>query len=221
MKELRVVLADDHALVRAGIRALLDHLKGVKVVGEAGDGLEALAIIRTTAPDLALIDLAMPNLNGIDATEKIRITFPEVKVIILSMYRGEEFVTQALRAGASGFLVKDAAASELEAALQTVARGEIYLSPVVAKTIIAASLRRPTDSPKAGEDLTGRQREVLRLIVQGLTTKEMAPLLGISSKTVEVHRAQIMDRLEIRDVPGLVRYAMRVGLITPEPYQGL
>lgn len=220
MKELRVVLADDHALVRAGFRALLDNLPGVKVVGEAGDGIEALTIVRKTLPDLALVDLAMPGLNGIAAAEEIRTAFPQVKVIIVSMYRGEEFVMQAFRAGASGFLVKDAAEYELEIAIHAVARGELYLSPAVSKAVIASSVGRPGDQSRIAEDVTPRQREVLRLVVQGRTTKEIAHALGISTKTVEVHRAQLMDRLEIRDVPGLVRYAMRVGLITPEPYQG-
>ncbi len=220
MKELRVALADDHALVRAGVRALLDNLPGVKVVGEAGDGIEALRIIARTSPDIALIDLAMPNMDGIHVLEHMATSFPAVKVIILSIHRGEEFVTQALRAGAAGYLVKDAAESELELAIQAVARGESYLSPAISKALIANSVRRPGDPPKGAAEITPRQSEVLRLVVEGRTTKEIAHELGISVKTVEVHRAQLADRLGIHDVPGLVRYAMRIGMITPEPYQG-
>jgi DNA-binding NarL/FixJ family response regulator len=220
MKELRIVLADDHALVRAGIRALLDNLGGVKVVGEAGNGLETLKIIGETSPDIALIDIAMPELNGLAAAERAGRLFPSVKVIILSMHRGQEFVIQALRAGAVGFLVKDAAESELEVAIHSVARGESYLSPAVSKGVIASSIGWTGEYSKTAVDLTPRQREVLRLVVQGRTTKEIAHALGISAKTVEVHRAQLTDRLGIHDVPGLVRYAMRTGLITPEPYQG-
>jgi DNA-binding NarL/FixJ family response regulator len=212
VKKLRILLADDHALVRAGIRVLVESIPNVEVIGEAGNGNEALALIESTSPDIALLDMAMPGLNGLAVTEAISSKFPEVKVIILSMHQSAEFVLHALRAGADGYIVKDGASSELGAAIEAVARGESYLSPAVSRLVIASSLGRPEQIP----ELTARQRQVLRLLVQGQTMKEIAYTLGVSIKTVEAHRAQLMDRLKIHDVPGLVRYAMRTGLIPPE-----
>jgi DNA-binding NarL/FixJ family response regulator len=212
VKKLRILLADDHALVRAGIRVLVESIPNVEVIGEAGNGNEALALIESTSPDIALLDMAMPGLNGLAVTEAISSKFPEVKVIILSMHQSAEFVLHALRAGADGYIVKDGASSELAAAIEAVARGESYLSPAVSRLVIASSLGRPEQIP----ELTARQRQVLRLLVQGQTMKEIAYTLGVSIKTVEAHRAQLMDRLKIHDVPGLVRYAMRTGLIPPE-----
>jgi len=216
MKKLRVILADDHALVRAGIRVLMESLPDVEVVGEAGNGLEALEVIRKTSPDIAVLDIGMPKLNGLGATDIIASDFPHVKVIILSMHRGREFVTSALRAGAAGYIVKDAATAELGIAIQTVAIGASYLSPAISKTIVASSPggSGPLMQP---EELTARQRQVLRLVVEGRTMKEIAGRLGISVKTVEAHRGQMTERLGIPDVPGLVRYAMRTGVLRPEP----
>jgi len=216
MKKLRIILADDHALVRAGIRMLIESLPDVEVVGEAGNGEEALEVIKKTSPDIAVLDLGMPRLNGLGTTEYITKYFPKVKVIILSMHRGAEFVLHALRAGAAGYIVKDAATAELGAAIHAVARGESYLSPAISKTVIASSLGR-NEPPGPQEELTVRQREVLRLVVEGRTMKEIAGILGLSVKTVEAHRAQMTERLGIYDVPGLVRYAMRTGLARPEP----
>jgi DNA-binding NarL/FixJ family response regulator len=202
-------------LVRAGIRVLIESIPHVEVAGEAGNGLEALELIERASPDIALLDLAMPEMNGLGVTEVLAKRFPEVKVIILSMHGSSEFVMHALRAGAHGYIVKDAATSELAAAIHAVARGESYLSPAVSRVVIASSLERG-DQPKPVEDLTARQRQVLRLLVEGRTMKEVALILGVSIKTVEAHRAQLMDRLKIHDVPGLVRYAMRTGLTPPE-----
>jgi len=216
MKKLRVILADDHVLVRAGIRALIESLPDVEVVGEAGNGLEALELIKKTCPDVALLDIGMPELNGLGATDLVSRDFPEVKVIILSMHHGDEFVMSALRAGAAGYIAKDAATSELGAAIRAVAIGASYLSPAISKTFLA----RPVGgigSPFQSEEITARQREVLRLVVEGRTMKEIAGRLGLSVKTVEAHRAQLTERLGIRDVPGLVRYAMRIGLLRAEP----
>ena len=210
MKKLRVILADDHALVRAGIRVLIESLPDVEVVGEAGNGLEALELIRKTTPDIAVLDIGMPELNGLGATDLVTREFPSVKVIILSMHQGHEFVMCALRAGAAGYLVKDAATAELGAAIHAVALGASYLSPAISKTFFANPLDG-SRSPVRLEELTPRQRQVLRLVVEGRTMK------GISIKTAEAHRAQITERLGIRDVPGLVRYAMRIGLLRPEP----
>ena len=215
LKKLRIILADDHALVRAGIRVLVESIPGVEVIGEAGNGNEALALIERTSPDIALLDMAMPELNGLGVTEAVAKRFPEVKVIILSMHQSAEFVLHALRAGAVGYIVKDGASSELEAGIEAVARGESYLSPAIWRLVIASSLAR-AEQTKTVQELTTRQRQVLRLLVEGQTMKEIAYSLGVSIKTVEAHRAQLMDRLKIHDIPGLVRYAMRTGLTPPE-----
>lgn len=216
MKTIRVLLADDHALVRAGIRSLLEKLPGVQVVGEASDGREALALIKSRAPNLILMDIAMTGLNGLDAAARVAREFPEIGVIILSMHATEEYVMQALRAGVSGYLLKDAATVELELAIQAVTRGETYLSPAISRRVIDDYLERVGHEQQPVEQLTPRQREILQLIAEGKSTKEIAFLLNLSVKTVETHRAQLMDRLDIHDVAGLVRYAMRIGLIWPE-----
>jgi DNA-binding NarL/FixJ family response regulator len=217
LKKLRIILIDDHALVRAGLRVLIESIPGVEVACEAGNGREALELVEKTSPDIALLDLAMPEENGLAVTEALKKRFPCVKVIILSMHRRGEFVMDALRAGADGYLVKDAAMGELEAAIHAVARGESYLSPAVSRLVIASSLERPDQAKAAAEELTARQRQVLRLLVEGRTMKAIALTLGVSIKTVEAHRAQLMARLKIYDIPGLVRYAMRKGLTPPEP----
>lgn len=213
MASVRVLLADDHALVRSGIRSLLQSLDNVEVVGEAGDGDTALKLIEQLAPDIVLMDITMPGLNGLEALPRIRTAFPAVRVIILSMHTNEAYVSKALRSGAVGYLLKDAATIELELALQAVSRGDTYLSPAVSKQLIADHVRR--DTPAAAADpLTPRQREILQAIAEGHTTQQIAQRLKISVKTVEAHRAQLMDRLDIHDVAGLVRYAIKIGLIS-------
>lgn len=213
MAPVRVLLADDHALVRSGIRSLLQSLDNVEVVGEAGDGDTALKLIEQLAPDIVLMDITMPGLNGLEALPRIRTAFPAVRVIILSMHTNEAYVSKALRSGAVGYLLKDAATIELELALQAVSRGDTYLSPAVSKQLIADHVRR--DTPAAAADpLTPRQREILQAIAEGHTTQQIAQRLKISVKTVEAHRAQLMDRLDIHDVAGLVRYAIKIGLIS-------
>jgi DNA-binding NarL/FixJ family response regulator len=214
MKPIRVLLADDHALVRAGIHSLLDKMPSVEVVGEAGDGREALALIKKHLPDIALMDITMTGLNGLEATARSVKEFPSVKVIILSMHANEEYVMQALRAGASGYLLKDAATVELGLALQAVSKDETYLSPAISKRVIDSYLNRVSPQQSPLEQLTSRQREILQLIAEGRSTKEIAFLLNVSIKTVETHRSQLMERLDIHDVPNLVRYAIRVGLVT-------
>jgi DNA-binding NarL/FixJ family response regulator len=216
MKKLRVILADDHALVRAGIRVLIESLPDVAVVGEAGNGLEAVELIRRTTPDIAVLDIGMPELNGLAATDIIATDFPRVKVIILSMHQGQEFVMSAFRAGVAGYIVKDAATAELGAAIRAVALGATYLSPAISKTVLL-NAQGGGGSPHPLRELTVRQLQVLRLVVEGRTMKEIAARLGLSVKTVEAHRAQMTERLGIHDVPGLVRYAMRIGLLRPEP----
>ena len=216
MKPYRILLADDHALVRAGIRSLLEKLPDTEIVGEAGDGREALSLVQTLQPNIVLMDVAMPGLNGLEAVSRLQKEFPEIKVIILSMHANEEYVIQALRAGACGYLLKDAATVELEMALQAVDRGENYLSPAFSKQVIDNYVARVSGHPGALDQLTSRQREILQLIAEGKNTKEIAALLSVSVKTVETHRAQLMERLDIHDVPGLVRYAIRMGLISLE-----
>ena len=217
VKPVRVMLADDHTLVRAGIRALLERLPGVEVVGEAGDGREVLKLVGTQRPDVVLMDIAMPGLNGLEAAARLAKDFPDVRVIILSMHHNEEYVWRALKAGAAGYLLKKAATAELATALQCVAHGEVYLSREI-------STRVPKSFPQDGianrksplEQLTGRQREILQLIAEGQNTQGIAELLKVSPKTIEYHRLKLMDCLNVHDVPGLVRFALRVGLIPQE-----
>lgn len=220
MSPIRVLLAEDHALVRAGFRALLAALADVTVVGEAADGRQALQLVAELQPDIVLMDIAMSELNGLAATERIVQAWPAVRVVILSMHANEEYVLQALRTGARGYLLKDAGISELELAVRAVAAGETYLSPPISKQVIAGYVSRAGGPPSAELDpgaeaprLTPRQREVLHLLADGRTVKEIGRQLGISEKTVETHRAQLMQRLNIFDLPGLVRYAMRTGLV--------
>jgi DNA-binding NarL/FixJ family response regulator len=216
MASMRIVLADDHTLFRAGIRALLADNTGGEVVAEAGDGHEAMRLIALHQPDVAVLDIGMSGLNGLEVTARVVAEYPGVRVIILSMHAHEEYVLQALRAGAVGYLLKDADTVELGLALRAVMRGEIYLSPAVSRQVVMGYVQQagtPVDEP---ERLSLRQRETLQLIAEGHTTQEIAYRLGISVKTVEKHRAQLMERLDIHDVAGLVRYAIRAGLVTPE-----
>jgi DNA-binding NarL/FixJ family response regulator/phosphopantetheine adenylyltransferase len=213
---IRVVLADDHALVRAG-HPLAPQRDARRRGGRAkpASGEEALEIASREQPDVVLMDIAMKGITGLEAAARMRDQHPGVRVIILSMHSGEEYVLQALRAGAVGYLLKDAATGELELALRTVIRGESWLSPAVSRQVVEGYVQRVGGD--AGPDvLTARQREVLRLVAGGKSTKEIAFALNLSVKTVETHRAQIMERLGIRDVAGLVRYALRTGLIPPE-----
>jgi DNA-binding NarL/FixJ family response regulator len=213
---LRVLIADDHSLVRAGIRSLLESLDGVQVVGEAADGSEALRLIGEQAPDLALLDISMPGLNGLEATARATKEHPQTRVIVLSMHADDEYVYRAFRAGAIGYLLKNADRGELELAVRAAARGEAWLSPAISRKVIAAFADgRWTKDPV--EVLTPRQREILQLVAEGHSTKDIAYRLNLSVKTVESHRGQLMDRLGIHDVSGLVRYAIRLGIVRAEP----
>src|SRR5690606_18193892 len=223
MDQITVLLADDHSLVRAGIRSLLQKMHNVQVVAEAHNGRDALKLIEEIRPDVVLLDIAMPELNGLEVAARVSKDMPEVKIAILSMHADEEYVLQALRAGAAAYLLKDSAPTELEFAIVAVARGETYLSPAISKRVVDDYLRRVSDSPQENKtemaayvQLTPRQREILQLIVEGNTTKEIAYKLNVSVKTVESHRTLLMERLGIKDVTGLVRYAIRTGLISPE-----
>ena len=216
MTAIRVMLADDHALFRAGIRSLLLAIEGVEIVGEARDGHEALRMVAERTPDVLLLDVALPELNGIEVAERLRDT-PGTRVLILSMFANEEFVLRSLRAGAAGYLLKDSSVVELETALRSVADGGSYLSPAVSGHVLAAYVRRVGEEGAQAEPmLTPRQREVLQLIAEGHGTKEIAARLCLSAKTVETHRAQLMDRLGIHDVAGLVRYAIRAGIVSAD-----
>ena len=212
MKSLRLLLADDHILVRAGLRALLDGIPGVTVVAEADDGEQAVALARQHKPDIALLDITMPVMNGLQAAERILRELPDTRVLMLSMHAGEEYVTQALKLGVSGYLLKDAATLELRAALEAVAGGATYLSPRITSQLLQSQGLRQPELP-AQEALTPRQVEVLKLLALGRSIKEIAFELHISPKTVETYRAQIMERLGLRDLASLVRYAIRNGII--------
>ena len=217
---MRVLLADDHHLVRAGIRALLQSLPEVEIVAEAGNGQDALTALVRTKPDIALIDISMPGLNGLELAARVSREVPETRIVILSVHGDASHVAQALRVGAKGYLVKDAAADELPILLRSVMRGETYLSPSISRHVVDGFLERssglPPESTDASALLTPRQREILQLVAEGRSTKEIATLLELSVKTVETHRAQIMERLDIHDLAGLVRYAVRAGLVSSE-----
>lgn len=216
MSPIRILIVEDHALVRAGMKALLQKIEGIEVVGDMGDGLEAIKSVQMDAPDLVLMDIAMPGLNGLDATARIVKDSPTTRVILLSMHANEEYFRQALQVGASGYLLKGAELAELELAIRTVSRGETYLTPTIAKYAVEAYRTKPEGLSGPLARLSSRQREILQLIAEGQTTKDIAQRLSVSVKTVETHRSQLMERLDIHDVPGLVRLAIRVGLIQPD-----
>jgi DNA-binding NarL/FixJ family response regulator len=216
MSVTRVLLADDHVLIRAGIRALLEKIPDVEVVGEARTGREVLELVKSKLPDLVLLDIAMPDLGGLETLPRIVEDFPDTKVIILSAHANEEYVIRALRNGVSGYMLKDAGTSELELAIRSVREDKTYLSPSISRTVIDDYLQRVGGAISPLEQLTPRQREILQLVAEGKNTKEIAFGLDISVKTVESHRLQLMERLNIHDVPGLVRYAVRSGLVSAE-----
>ncbi len=216
-KTVRLLLADDHALVRAGLRELVQKVPGIEVVAEANNGRQALELVQTHNPDLVLLDIGMKELNGLEVAERIMREHRGVKILILSMHANEEYVLRALRIGVSGYMLKDSAAAELKLALEAVLAGKTYLSPTISRSAIDSYLHRTGPQQKAGvEQLTPRQREVLQLIAEGNSTKEIAANLNLSAKTVETHRAQLMERLDIYDVAGLVRFAIREGLVQAE-----
>jgi len=216
VEPISILLVDDHTLVREGIRALLEKFSEVRVVIEAKDGREAVRKVGQEHPNLVLMDIAMPGLNGIEATARITKEFPGVPVIILSMYANQEYVREAVAAGAVGYLVKRSATVELEIAIKAVARGETYFSPAISSYVTTDRAGHLKTDRSLIERLTPRQREILQLIAERHSTKEIATLLEISVKTVETHRAQLMARLGIHDVPGLVRFAIKAGLASLE-----
>ena len=218
MSALRILLADDHALVRAGIRALIEGVEGQIIVAEAANGRDAVALAKTHRPDLVVMDITMNEMNGIEAGAQIRADNPAARVLMLSMHTSEEFVRRAMKSGASGYLVKDSAPLELQTAIDVVMRGEIYLSSRISRHLVSGlegSGKPQGEVPL--ESLTARHREVLQMIAEGKSTKAIAFVLKVSVKTVETHRAALMDRLGIHDLAGLVIYAVRHKLVSLEP----
>jgi DNA-binding NarL/FixJ family response regulator len=213
VKPIRVLLADDHTLVLAGIRGLLTKLDGVEVVGEAADGHETLRLAEELRPDIVLLDIAMPGMNGLEVAQRLSELDPAIRVIVLSMHASEEYVLRALRAGASGYLLKDSAVAELELAIRAVVRGETYLSPPVSKRVVDEYVSRTGGTPDPLSSLTRRQREILQLVAEGHTSKDIGQRLGLSYRTVETHRNQMMKRLGVTDIAGLVRFAVRSGVV--------
>ena len=208
---IRVLLADDHELVRQGLKLLLER-EGFHVVGEASDGHMALQLVPKVSPDVAVFDIGMPILNGLDAARELGKAAHRTKTILLTRHDEEQYVTEALRAGVKGYVLKNQAARDLVGAIQQVSRGEIYLSPSIARTVAEAFLSKTGLPP---DPLTPREHQVLQLIGEGKSSKEIAALLGISIKTAESHRTRMMQKLDIHDVASLVRYAIRRGLVVP------
>lgn len=205
----RVLLADDHPMFRQGLRALLER-EGFEICAEAHDGHEAVRLARQTSPDVAVLDIGMPLLNGIDAARQILKQTPGTQVVVLTMYEEEAYVLEALRAGIRGYVLKAQAAADLVGAMREVLRGAVYLSPGISKTVVDAYMGR---SELPLDPLTDRERQVLQLIAEGKTTKEIAEILGLSVKTADSHRTRIMQKLEIHETASLVRYAVRHGFI--------
>jgi DNA-binding NarL/FixJ family response regulator len=216
MQQIRMVLVDDHALFREGVSALFKAIPEFVVVGEAATGAEAVAVVDKILPDVVLMDILMPELNGLEATVRIAAKHPEIRVLILSMHDTEEYLFQALRSGAAGYLKKTANLAELELAIKSVVSGKVFLGASVTGRVTEGYLARIDESGLSIDRLTPRQREILQLVAEGHRTKDIARKLGISNKTVEMHRGQIMKALDIHHLPGLVRYAIRVGLIAAE-----
>jgi DNA-binding NarL/FixJ family response regulator len=213
LKSIRILLADDHKLVRAGFRAMLCTLGNVEVVAETGDGREALELINKHRPDISFIDITMPSLTGLEVTRRAVAEVPGARIIIVSMHTSSDYIGLAIRAGVCGYVLKNADPIELELAIRAAMKGEVYLSPAVSKSLVEDYSRRLTQDETFGQQLTSRQREVLQLIAEGQNTKDIAIRLNVSIKTVETHRKQLMDRLDIHDVAGLVRYAIRARII--------
>jgi DNA-binding NarL/FixJ family response regulator len=206
---VRVLLADDHEIVRQGLRILLER-EGFQVVGEASNGHEAVKLCEANHPEVAILDLSMPILNGVDAAREIMKSNPRTKVVLLTMHTEDHLILESLRAGVIGYVLKTRAASELVQALRAVCRGEMFLTQSISRTIVQAFLH---NAPAPDNLISDRERQVLQLVAEGKTTKEIASLLGISVKTAESHRSNLMDKLNIHDTAGLVRYAIRIGLI--------
>jgi len=208
---IRIVLADDHVLVRQGLRSLLER-EGFQVVGEASDGQEVLRHVKSLQPDVAVMDISMPILNGLNAAREIARSFPRVKIILLTQHDEDQYVSEALDAGVKGYVLKSQVAGDLLQAIQKVSRGHVYLSPGVSQAVMQAFHAK---SGKSRDQLTLRERQVLQLVAEGKSTKAIASLLGISVKTAESHRSRLMQKLDIHETASLVRYAIRHGIVQP------
>jgi len=212
MGKIKVLLAEDHTIVRQGIRSLLEPQMDIEVIGEAEDGLDAVKKTEELRPDVVIMDISMPKLNGIDATRLIKKNVPNTKVLVLTMHELQEYVEQILRAGASGYLIKKTAMSELINAIRAVNQGLSFLSPSVSKMMVD-KFRKTMDATIKEEPITARERQILQLIAEGHTNKEIAKILSLSVRTVETHRTHIMRKLNIHDVAGLTKYAIQKGFI--------
>ncbi len=216
-KDIRLLIADDHTIVREGLRKLLDEEPGVQVVGEAVDGRDAVAKAMDALPDIVLMDLSMPGLHGLEATRQIAKRLPKTKVLILSMHKNEAYVLQSLQAGASGYVLKDSASEEVLGAIRAIQRGDSYLSPAISRVVIEDYLRLSSpDGPGAKslyETLTMREREIFQLLAEGLKNQELADRLHVSVKTVETHRAHVMEKLNLNNIAELVKYAIEIGIV--------
>ena len=208
---IRILLAEDHVMVRQGLRVLLERA-GMIVIGEASDGQEALRLAHEYTPDVVVLDIVMPSLNGLETARRLRETLPQTKIVLLTMHTEEPYVLEALQAGAVGYVLKTQAAGDIVQAIRDALQGAVYLSSRVAHTVVQAYLTRPSLSP---DPLTSREREIVQRIAEGQTTKEIASALGLSVKTVESHRSSLMRKLDIHETATLVRYAIRRGLTTP------
>lgn len=212
MKKIKVLLVDDHTVVRQGLRALLKGEQNIEVIGEAENGRDAVTLARETLPDVVLMDVAMPQLNGLEATRQILRDSPKAKILVLSSYGDDDSVSQLMKAGASGYLIKQSAANDLIKAIHETQRGNAFFSPAVAKRL-REQCRRAFTGGRKGNELTAREAEVLQLIAEGYSNKQIACELGISIKTVEKHRQQVMNKLQIHDIAGLTRYAISKGIV--------
>jgi two-component system, NarL family, response regulator NreC len=214
--KLRLALADDHTMMRSGLRLLLEREPDFSIVGEAGDGRQAIEIVETQSPDIVIMDVAMPNLNGIEAARRITGAHPRTAIVILSMHSDESYVLRALNAGARGYLLKDSAESDLIAAVRAVSQGKAFFSPAISKLLVEDYIRqlRQRGVEDSYELLTPRERELLQLVAEGKTTKEAATLLNLSPYTVDTHRANLMRKLNLNSLPELILYAVRKGVIT-------
>lgn len=221
MKKIEVLLADDHALVRQGLRALLKNEEHIEIVSEAEDGHKALAQVEELiklceAPQIAIIDISMPLLNGLEVTRRLKKVSPKTKVILLSMYKTEEHAREAVKAGAWGYVLKEEAVGKLIEAIHTVMKGDYYFASPILKTIISSMYQRPESHTPGYESLTPREREILQLIAEGYTSKEMAKILFRSVETIRSHRANMMKKLDIHNVTDLVRFAIKEGIVAKE-----
>lgn len=219
---VRILIVDDHTLMRSGIRAILERSEDLRVVGEAGDGHEALRLIGELRPHVVLMDISIPGLNGLEVASKVRKEYPTIRIVFLSMHSSEEYILKALNVGAAGYVLKDATTNELELAVRSATKGETFLSPAVSTKVVGNYLAKFSgdsipSNPDSFQLLTPRQREILQLIAEGYTTKDIAKKLALSVNTVEVHRANLMERLNIHDIAGLVRYAISAGIVQSAP----